>query len=452
MGKINMANLKKTAYYLKRNGLKRTLDAVRERFDDSVQPEYRYEPPTQQELARQREKADREGYTVSFSIVTPTYRTPEKYLREMIGSVIDQSYQNWELIIADATEGEEVRPVVEAAGAQDSRIRYVRLRENVGIPENTNAGILQAKNAYIGLLDHDDILEKNALFEMAAAIEGAKRDGRQLKMLYSDEDKCDGEVSVYYEPNFKEDFNLDLLLTNNYICHFTVMEAGLMKELLLRGEYNGAQDFDLVLRAADRLFGREDCIAHIPKVLYHWRCHTLSTAENPQSKLYAYDAGRRAVQDFLDRRNWRASVCDTPHLGFYAVRYEESPLKIRKELGAVGGRLVHKGKTVSGRLSKTGDIFYEKLPVKYSGYLHRAVLAQDAEALDVRNLEVASSWRGSFERLTGVPYVTLPGSEIFDASTLPEDTDYIALSIRVCRELRQHGFKLLYLPERILEI
>lgn len=452
MGKINMANLKKTAYYLKRNGLKRTLDAVRERFDGSVQPEYRYEPPTRQELAGQRERAEREGYTVSFSIVVPAYRTPERYLREMIGSVCGQSYKNWELIIADATEGEEIRNVVEAVREQESRIRYIRLGVNAGIPGNTNAGILQAKNEYIGLLDHDDILEKNALYEMASVIESAKRDKRQLLMLYSDEDKCDGEGRIYYEPNFKEDFNLDLLLTNNYICHFLTMEAGFMKELMLRGEYNGAQDFDLVLRAADRLFGREDCIAHVPKVLYHWRCHTLSTAENPRSKLYAYDAGRRAVQDFLDRRNWRASACDTPHLGFYAVRYEESPLKIRKELGAVGGRLVHKGKTVSGRLSKTGDIFYEKLPVRYSGYLHRAVLAQNAEALDIRNLEVASSWRGIFERLTGVPYVTLPGSEIFDASTLPEDTDYIGLSLRVCRELRRHGFKLLYLPERILEI
>lgn len=452
MGKINIANLKKTAYYLKRNGIKRTLDAVRERFDGSVQPRYHYEPPTQQELALQTERAEQEGYTVSFSIVAPTYRTPEKYLREMIGSVCSQSYKNWELIIVDATEGEEVRNAVETVMARESRVRYLHLKGNAGIAENTNPGILQAKNEYIGLLDHDDVLEKNALYEMASVIETAKRGGRQLQMLYSDEDKCDGEGRIYYEPNFKEDFNLDLLLTNNYICHFMVMEAGLMKELLLRGEYNGSQDFDLVLRAADRLFGREELIAHIPKVLYHWRCHTLSTAENPQSKLYAYDAGRRAVQDFLDRRHWRASVCDTPHLGFYGVEYRDSPLKIRRELGAVGGRLVHKGKTLSGRLSKTGDIFYEGLPVNYSGYLHRAVLSQDAEALDIRSLEVASFWRENFERITGVPYVTLPGSEIFDASTLPEDTDYIALSLKVCGELRAQGFKLLYLPERITEI
>ena len=452
MGKISIANLKKTAYYFRRNGLKHTLDAVRERLDSSVQPRYHYEPIAQQELAGQTERAEREGYTVSFSIIVPAYRTPESYLREMIGSVCGQSYGNWELIIADATEGEEVCRVVEEISEQEKRIRYIRLKENINISENTNAGIRQAQNEYIGLLDHDDILERNALYEIASVIESAKRDGKQLQMLYSDEDKCDGEGRVYYEPNFKENFNLDLLLTNNYICHFMVMETEMMKELLLRGEYNGAQDFDLALRAADRLFDRDDCIAHVPKVLYHWRCHTLSTAENPRSKLYAYDAGRRAVQDFLDRRSWRASVCDTPHLGFYAVKYEESPLKIRRDLGAVGGRLVHKGKIVSGRISETGDIFYRGLSVNYTGYLHRAVLAQDAEALDIRNLEVAPSCRESFEQITGVKYVALPGTEIFDASALPGDTDYIALSVRVCRELRRQGFRLLYLPERSMEI
>lgn len=452
MGKINLANLKKAAYYLRRNGFKRTLDAVRESFDGRVRPEYHYEPPTEAELARQRELAGQEGYAASFSIVVPTYRTPEKYLREMIASVCGQSYGSWELIIADATEGGEVRAVVEEIRQREGRIRYICLAENAGISENTNAGILQAKNEFTGLLDHDDFLERNALFEMAAAIGQAKKEGRQLKLLYSDEDKCDGEGKVFYEPNFKEDFNLDLLLTNNYVCHFTVMETGLMQELLLRGEYNGAQDFDLVLRAADRLFGREECMAHIPRVLYHWRCHTLSTAENPRSKLYAYDAGRRAVQDFLDRRGWHGTACDTPHLGFYAVKYEDSPLKMRRDLGAVGGRLAHRGRTVSGRISKTGDIFYEGLPVNYSGYLHRASLAQDAEVLDIRNLEVAQALRDSFEQLAGVPYATLPGTEIFDASTLPEGTDYIALSIRLCGELRRQGFKLLYLPERILEV
>lgn len=452
MGKINMANLKKTAYYLRRNGLKNTLDAVRERLDRGAQPDYRYEPVTDRQLAAQREQARREAYTVSFSIVVPTYRTPEKYLREMIDSVRGQSYENWELIIADATEGQEVREAVEEACGRDDRVLYVRLDRNGGISENTNAGILRAKNEYIGLLDHDDMLEKNALFEMAARIEEAGKAGVELKLLYSDEDKCDGGGSRYYEPNLKEDFNLDLLLTNNYICHFMVIETKLMQKLLMRREYEGAQDFDLVLRAVGALAGREECIAHVPRVLYHWRCHMSSTAENPRSKLYAYEAGKRAVQDFLNGRGWSATVLDTAHLGFYSVHYEESPLKIRRDLGAVGGRLVRGGKVVGGRLSAEGKTYYEGLRANYSGYMHRASLAQEAEALDIRNIEVAECCRESFEHLVGAPYATLEGTDIFDASVLPAEADITALSVRVGRELRRQGYKLLYFPERTVEL
>lgn len=452
MGKINGANLKKTIFYLRRNGLKSTLTAVREKLDSRLQPAYLWEAPTEQELARQRRTAEREGFTVSFSIVVPAYRTPEIYLREMIASVCGQSYENWELILADATEDDRVARIAESFADFSDRIRCVRLTENAGISENTNAGILLAEKEYVGLLDHDDILEKNALFEIAAVIERARRNGTSLKLIYTDEDKCSDDKSRYYEPNFKEKFNLDLLLTNNYICHFMVMERELIKELRLRKEYEGAQDFDLVLRAAERLMGAEEQISHVAKVLYHWRCHTSSTAENPQSKLYAYEAGRRAVQDFLDRRGWPAEARDTAHLGFYRIVYRDSPLAVRKELGALGGRLIRKGRTLSGRISDTGDIFYRGLPKSYGGYLHRAMLAQDADALDIRNIEVAASARGLFEKLTGIPYVTRSDSEVFDPSSLPEDTDYIALSIQVGRELRRQGYRLLYLPERTMEL
>lgn len=452
MGRINMANLKKTAYYLRRNGLKNTLEAVRERLDSGEQPDYHYEPVTDRELSAQREEAGRKAFAASFSIVVPTYRTPEKYLLEMIDSVRGQSYENWELIIADATEGQEVREAVEKACGRDDRVSYLRLGHNGGISENTNAGILRAKNEYIGLLDHDDMLEKNALFEMAARIEEAGKAGVELKLLYSDEDKCDGGGSRYYEPNLKEDFNLEMLLNNNYICHFMVMESKMMRELLMRGEYDGAQDFDLVLRAAGALAGKEECIAHVPQILYHWRCHTSSTAENPQSKRYAYEAGKRAVQDFLNGRGWSATVTDAAYRGFYSVRYADSPLKIRRDLGAVGGRLIRGGKVVGGRLSADGKVYYEGLRANYSGYMHRASLAQEAEALDIRNIEVAECCRECFGRLVGAPYATLKGTDIFDVSVLPAEADITALSVRVGRELRKQGYRLLYLPERTVEL
>lgn len=451
MGKISRANLKKTIFYLKRNGVKGTFYAVRERLDGRYRTAYRWTPPTAEELREQRRKAAREGYDASFSIVVPAYRTPERYLRELIASVRAQSYEKWELILADATEDDSVRRIVEAAAAeypQEERIRYHRLSRNGGIAENTNQAIALAEKEYVGLLDHDDILTADALYEMAAAIWQSKKSGIEPELLYSDEDKCDGDGNQYYEPNYKEKFNLDLLLTNNYICHFLVMRRELIQKLKLRGEYNGAQDFDLVLRAAAGLSGREECIRHVPKVLYHWRCHASSTADNPQSKLYAYEAGRRAVQDFLRQKGWRAKVRDTAHLGFYEIEYEGTPLKIRKDLGAVGGRVIEKGRVVGGRMSGGGKLFYEGLPKEYSGYMHRARSAQEAEALDIRNIEVAEELRSCVEEITGVPYVTRRDSEIFDASVLPRGTDYITLSLKVSAALRAKGFRLLYDPRR----
>lgn len=455
----NLMNLKKTFYYWKRNGVKGTWSAVRERLDKKRQQPYEYVPPAGEELERQKalSKKSETGNNcfsdIRFSIVVPVYRTPETYLRDMVFSVKNQTYGNWELILADATEDDSLEAVLKKllaeAAEKDGRIRYFHLSSNDGIAQNTNQGLLQASGDYVGLLDHDDMLTEDALFEMAAAIAENRKKGIETQWLYSDEDKCNGEGTAFYDPNKKEDFNLDLLLSNNYICHFMVMKRELIQQLKLRGEYNGAQDFDLVLRAAALLEKQPETIVHIPKVLYHWRCHTGSTAENPQSKLYAYEAGRRAVQDFAADKNWQVEVTDTRHLGFYRMKYLQSPLKVREDVAAVGGRLLKKGKVAGGRMDLQGNCFYLGLPASYSGYLHRAVLQQDAEVLDIRSIEVRKELRPLFEAVTGVPYTVLPGTEIFDAVVLPEGTDYKALSIAVCRELtRESGKRLLYLPER----
>ncbi len=492
MGKINRANLKKAYFYLKRNGLKSTWYAAKERLEGRKAAAYEFQTPSKAELEEQRRQAPQ--YHTSFSIVVPAYRTKEKYLRELITCLQKQTYPRWELILADATEDDSVEKIVRAvegngagklyteaaadrsmkAGVEqkddenngddasqekhapahhwkDGSIRYVRLAKNAGIAENTNQALPHAGGDYIGLLDHDDVLTEDALYEMAAAIEKGKQAGVEVRMLYSDEDKCDGERTQYYEPNLKEDFNLDLLLSNNYICHFLVLESKLMRELGFCREYDGAQDYDLVLRAAEKLMRREEQIVHIPKVLYHWRCHTGSTAENPQSKQYAYEAGQRALQDFAKRQGWRATAQPLKHLGFYTLQYEGSPLKVRQDLAAVGGRIVRKGKVVGGRMSAEGEIFYKDLPAVYSGYLHRAVLTQDAEALDIRCISVREECRELFEQITGVSYQTVPakktGMEIFDTSLLPEGTDYIQISLALSKALRESGYRLLYLPD-----
>lgn len=444
---MNLADIKKTAYFLERNGLKKTWYAVRERLDERKGPQYEWIPPAETELQAQRRQWEQASFSVTFSILTPAYRTAEKYLRELIDSLRLQTYPKWELILADATEDDSVKQVVQTI--QDSRIRYIHLQENAGIARNTNQALKFAAGDYVGLLDHDDVLTENALYEMAVRIEEGKKQGCELQMLYSDEDKCNGDRTIYFEPNRKEDFNLDLLLSNNYICHFLVMKRELMQGLELRAEYDGAQDHDLVLRAAAKLQGREGTIVHIPKVLYHWRCHTASTAENPRSKLYAYESGRRAIQDFVHRAGWKAEAVDTPHVGFYALQYQGSPFRSRQDVGAIGGRVVQKGRLIGGRMTEDGSIFYENLPVGYSGYLHRAVLQQDALAVDIRNIRVREECQEIFRQVTGIPYRTVQGKDYFDTALLPQDCDPIQMSLALCAAIREAGYRVLYLPESV---
>ena len=467
MAKLNIANLKKTLYYLQRNGLRETWISVRERLTETDR--YFFVPCSEEELERQSERIWE--HPVLFSIVVPLYRTPENYLNRMITSVMKQSYPHWELILADATEDhsleetlrqqgflkEQVPEKGTEPGAADSRIHYVHLTENAGIAANTNQALPLAKGEYIGLLDHDDVLTPDALYEMANAIQDKTDKGVGVAFAYSDEDKCDGEETRYYDPNRKEDFNYDLILSNNYICHFLVMEAGLMKKLQFRSAYDGAQDYDLVLRAVAEVLAQdgqdaEERILHIPKVLYHWRCHEASTAANPHSKRYAYDAGRRALQDHAKMRGIPAQAVETRHVGFYRLQYKDV-LQDRPDAVAVGGRILsgkHHGKTVGGRMTADGRVFYEGLPKDFGGYLHRAELSQDAEALDLRCLRIRPDCHELFERTVGVPYTEVlraKGQEpVFDSTTLPAGADIRALSLKLSDALRRQG-RLLYLPE-----
>ena len=380
---FNMTNLKKTYYYLKRNGVMPTIGAALERVQAPYFADYKYELPSSSILEEQ--KTTSWENPILFSVVVPAYETKEEFLKVVIDSLLDQTYPHWELIIADASSTDKVK--VECEKYPDTRIRYVKLQNNAGISENTNEGIKEAKGDYIGLLDHDDYLTSDALYEMAMAMKKGKEEGKEYGFLYSDEDKCDETGTVFYDPHIKTDFNLDLFLTNNYICHFCVMKADLMKKLAFRKEYDGAQDYDICLRAVAELWKEnskvEETICHIPKVLYHWRCHNDSTAANPQSKRYAYDAGKRALQDFVDKKGWKATVEEMPHVGFYKVVYQGGVLAQREDVAAVGYKQIKNGKVVSGIYDKEGKQLYEGLPFCYSGYIHRAVLAQNASYMDI---------------------------------------------------------------------
>lgn len=417
-----LANLKKTYYYAKKNGIPEAYYAVKERAYAKKSPMYlgngyQFEEISEEECEKQRLEAGKLALQPKISILVPTYETNPVFLREMIDSVVNQTYENWELILADASETTVVADEVKSyeSYVDSGAILYIKLEENKGISDNTNVALEAATGDYIGLLDHDDFLAKNAFFEMVKAIQQVEEQGKQVGFLYSDEDKCDTEGKKYYDPNIKLEFNFDYLLSNNYICHFLVMRADLMKSLTFRADFDGAQDFDIILRAAIQcMLGNPAEIVHVNQVLYHWRCHDGSTAANPMSKMYAYEAGRRAVEAGLkeylklsgavvqendseisretkkkreaDNRGFYANgilvkVLHTKHNGFYCVQYGKNTPRemflVREDVAVIAYPRKYNDKITSGIFDEQGEALYDQIPAKVSGYLHRAVLQQE---------------------------------------------------------------------------
>lgn len=425
-----MSYVKKTWYYLQKNGIKAACLAVWERLEQRRQKPYVFEGASQDVLKKQRSTKVSD---LCLSIVVPAYETKDEHLKALLDSVHQQTYSNWELIIADASRSDSVKNAAEAWKKEfpEDNIRYLKLSKNGGISENTNAGIQVAAGDYIGLLDHDDLLTPDALYEMVSAIEREKKRGKQPDVLYSDEDKCDGSASHFYEPHLKEDFNPDMLLSNNYICHFLVMKSGLMKQLLERPDYDGAQDYDLVLRAMAA--GAHFC--HVAKVLYHWRCHEDSTAANPRSKAYAYEAGKRAVEDFCKKQGWKVKVSHLKHLGFYRVDYEGSLFEQRKDIGILAGPLPGKRYFNSGIYEMDGSQRFEGLHKGFSGPMHRAALQQDIQTADLRSMQVREELKPLFAQAA-------EKMQKMDDSQL-----WIRESSRLCEQVRNLGYRILWDPE-----
>lgn len=315
----------KTLRYWKNYGLKNTIKKVCQKL--SGQRDYgNYEDflkkygVKEEELARQRQEVFENG--PCFSIAVPLYQTKEKYLREMIESVQAQTYTNWELCLADGSGREHsLQPVVGEYIAKDKRIKYCLLDSNEGIAGNTNEALKMADGDFVVLTDHDDLLSPEALYQCAKAVQKEP----QTDVIYSDEDKVDMSGKKFFEPHFKSDYNIDLLCTMNYICHLFVVRKDVMERAgLFESCYDGAQDHDFILRCTEKA----EHIVHIPKVLYHWRCHAQSTSENPESKLYAFENGCKAVKAHYDRIGVPAEVVQGPFYGMYRTKYlwKEQPL------------------------------------------------------------------------------------------------------------------------------
>lgn len=254
---------------------------------------------------------------VLISILTPVYNTPEKYLRAMIRSVTEQTYGGWELLLVDGSDGEHayVGEICREAAEKDPRIRYEKLEKNAGISGNTNKCIRRAKGEYLAILDHDDELHPSALYEVMKVICETG-----VEMIYTDEDTFSETPEDAYNPHFKPDFAPDNLRANNYICHLTVFRKDLLEKAGggFRSEYDGSQDHDLFLRLSEQA----EKIAHIPRILYYWRAHRMSVAEDVGAKPYVTEAGKKAAAAQLERLGLKGEVTDGPVPSMYRIRYE----------------------------------------------------------------------------------------------------------------------------------
>lgn len=426
---------------------------------------------TKEELEQQGQYQFKEPF--KFSIVVPVYNTPERFLREMVESVLEQSYDNLELCIADGSTEERTGAVIREYQKKDSRIQYKRLKENKGISENTNEALNLATGDFIGLFDHDDLLEKNALFEIMKVLE----ENPKTDIIYTDEDKMDGESGTLFGPNFKPDFDLELFCTNNYICHFFVVRKQIVERVGgFRSEFDGAQDYDFIFRCVESTME----IRHISKVLYHWRTHADSTSASPESKLYAYENAKKAIEAHFMRAGVKATVQTTANYGFFnyvlpgaarenvkVIRYDREATgeqlnklaeKVKEQVliflpkqvefctneaqwllsgkcmqhgaGAVGCLQV-KGKKVkeAGLVLNQEQIvssYFKDYNKRRTGYLHRMSLSRTVSAVST----VFAIRRDIFEQTEGF---------------LPE-LSARAAQVELCLRLNELGYKNLYTP------
>lgn len=320
--RISPKMIKRFFEYLKENGIKETvykiLFGMQEEFDYDAW--FRRNRILDEELERQKKIVF--SYAPKINILVPTFNTPKDLLIEMIESVRNQSYANWRLCIADGSDQDETKNIIKEYVSKDNRIVVSCLDENYGISGNTNKALELADGEYTALFDHDDVLELNALYEVVSSLQEVHHD-----IVYTDEDKLNGKTLQFEDPNFKSDYNEDLLLSHNYITHFFVVKTNILREVGgFNSEYDGAQDYDVILKCVEKT----DDIHHIAKILYHWRMHEGSTALNPESKMYCYIAGEKAIQHHLDRIGVKAKVemRKKPYWGLYHVGYllDEDPL------------------------------------------------------------------------------------------------------------------------------
>lgn len=316
---MNFRTLRRGYNYLKANGVKKSLlklkNKVKRRKDMSNQSVDYLDYVKNNKLSIrtiEKQRSARFDYMPKISIVVPMYNTKFSYFVELIDSINNQTYQNFEVCLADSSKIPDVQIQKYIQELNSSKIVYKNISQNLGISENTNVAISFSTGDYVAFCDHDDVISIDALYEVVKAINSSDAD-----FIYTDEDIL--ENGIRKNPHFKPDFSPDLLTSYNYICHLCVVKRKLFDEVgLLNKEFDGAQDYDFVLRATEKAKN----IVHIPKVLYHWRAHETSTSYNSSAKEYVYMAGKRAIEEHFKRINIKAKVEILDEPGRYRVKYD----------------------------------------------------------------------------------------------------------------------------------
>jgi GT2 family glycosyltransferase len=311
--------------------------------------------PSEQDLVAARDEARAFAYRPLISIITPVFNTPALWLDKAVESVLRQVYENWELVLIDdgSTHPETVELVATIA-LRDSRIVVVKRETTGGISAASNSGLERARGEWVSLLDHDDVLEPDALFEVVKYLQS----NPDIDLIFSDEDKITEEGLA--APQFKPDWSPDFLLSYNYLCHFTTIRREIVERAgRFRPEFDGAQDYDLFLRVSE-LTTR---FHHLPRILYHWRRSETSTSDNIRRKPQALEAGRRAVENHLLRRGERGHVTVDWQTHAYWVKRELRETRRISIIIATRDRIDLLSRCIASITSKTSYPNYEIIVV-----------------------------------------------------------------------------------------
>lgn len=310
----------RTLVYLKKNGVRATVYRVFKGAGPMPVDKRKLKKIAEDYYisAQRREQEENAQFPkdIKFSVLVPLYNTPDSFLKAMIESVQAQTYKNWELCLADGSDSEHsfVGEICKKYADGDRRIKYEKLEKNLGISENTNACIRMATGEYIALFDHDDLLHPSALYEVMRAICEHGAD-----FIYTDENTFSEEPRDAYNPHFKPDFSPDTLRSYNYICHLSAFSRELLDSVgYFRSEYDGSQDYDLILR----LIEKAKKVFHIRKILYYWRAHKNSVAQDVGAKPYTVTAAKKALAAHLERCGLKGEVLDSSVPTTYHIKYE----------------------------------------------------------------------------------------------------------------------------------